>query len=1513
MRTARSLVSFVALATMLSLLLAACGGGGQGLRVGGTPLTIENAALPLTLTGETVDWEVPLAGGCGGPYVVDVIAGELPRGVAPEGDLRHHLTGIPLDAGVFAFTLRVVDTGCTPFSTTTRQYSWDVGAGDLVIIGGTPPLIPAAAYDDPQKYPDVPAVEPKVYGEFGTWGLVAAGGVPPYACDVWDDPADPDDGGLPLGVGLAPNSCTVVGTPVQVGAGGRPFRLTMRVTDAVGAQALLKVQWKVATPPIIVANTSLPTGRAGTAYADVLQIVDGVPPFMYELLDDAPTVANEDITYSGSGAPTFPSNTGFTVSLTGGASNKIGPGGGSTATYPAPADVGPAYTPYPSEGMYLSEDGPAAGTIAGTPRRVGTFTIHAHVYSALVPNERGQHAFQTLQVEILPSDPPAPTGNAFGMNPAFTVEGSFPVSPNLPTLPEFEQGQSYNPDSATFPAPGLQLLANGGVPADGWTDAPHASQRLPDIGEVPGSYEWSSDFDPDGTGLPNPPAGIDTLVTGDLVVTTPSLLERSSPKQTELTVADHQLPTPLRNVSTRRFNYSIGPDILIITHSTSSLSQTVSYYSAAERHEWNDTRMTVQKFLGYQSGPTRKVLDDTDLPVGHTVPAAAGLTTSSNPLGMLLSGVTGGDANLDLMRCVVNATGWWDDLHGMNPLGARPGAKADANMAYAYYGEFGVSYSYSGNFQPSVSAVEIPNAENVSGGHDPQSGVYTDGGQLYHFESATRFGVFVIRKDGRVYVPFAYKKDGTLEGFGDGVLESKADTDRNSALRTVQMTVSPDGRVAAMKLKRDQEFLYEHASDSRILLISLTGEKLFGGSTYKIVDTGVATTGIGNRIMYASSMALTNSHLYFLIGTQSATSNSTSSTPLYLQTWQGHFLMRYDVMSSDVAGEMIPSSDSAWTQATDVPMQSVFHHHGPHYTSTAPGVIESYTYYGRWPYHRYWQEQGMNFHEHNVAPAPFRVSRDGSTVAFFAAENYTGTSSTLVYSNYAWVDYQGTGARRISKTRRHHTRGGARGYTLVQGPSEYAHWGRYAGPTPGVEISDDGLQVAFVHNTYSGSVSASASYSISPWLQAREDVVLCQTTAGDRWATLASTDEEEVTKNTFTAAIFWRFGALAFTKDGSGLVFWAGAPGYYPNSTSTTYCQSYNYVGTFYHHDVTTDDRVVAMLGTSEGGTTAAAGTIYTAASPFNPSTGTGLSNRYGSIYPMGGFMSRNRDFMYVVAHGSISSSDPTADKLVGLNVSTLNSGNINGHTNGRGFVPASWPSRRGFIGYYYYYYGTYYPMYYGYAPMGKHGWSQQVMARDTGWVFWGTGYQYSGPTSTTTAYYGTSVYPVAYYGVYGYGGVGMYGFNADVGGPVAQLNEPSLSSPGTTQREMLNFIDVTPDGSRLTYVSTNDYYLYYKERELVNEVHNIDFSAANGAMHAAFDRSVDAGRLEASNGRAGEAMSTSTVSGATYYAFKAGAGNETQKEIVKAIIDPATGAWQQTRYSASALTGRINVLYATR
>ena len=97
-----------------------------------------------------------------------------------------------------------------------------------------------------------------------------------------------------------------------------------------------------------------------------------------------------------------------------------------------------------------------------------------------------------------------------------------------------------------------------------------------------------------------------------------------------------------------------------------------------------------------------------------------------------------------------------------------------------------------------------------------------------------------------------------------------------------------------------------------------------------------------------------------------------------------------------------------------------------------------------------------------------------------------------------------------------------------------------ADPTPGVEVSDDGTAVAFTYLDYTGLHLHELQL-----LAARTSRTTAQNlilTKHDRWTgrrTLSGTSRAASSAGSHK----WRFGALAFTEDGRGLVFWAGAAG----------------------------------------------------------------------------------------------------------------------------------------------------------------------------------------------------------------------------------------------------------------------------------------------------------------------------------------------------------------------------------
>ena len=206
-------------------------------------------------------------------------------------------------------------------------------------------------------------------------------------------------------------------------------------------------------------------------------------------------------------------------------------------------------------------------------------------------------------------------------------------------------------------------------------------------------------------------------------------------------------------------------------------------------------------------------------------------------------------------------------------------------------------------------------------------GVYTNGGKLHVFDSSAYFGVFIIRKDGRIYVPAAFQKSSSgYVSFGDnwtqGYTSSAGQT--NSAIKLPQMTVSPDGRFAAFKLRTSTSFnQYETANTTPILLFSLTGERIeaWDDEVYKIVDSGSSGSTSTGQYLFASSLTLTNGYLYYLVG-----SGSTS----YLH-FKDHYIYRYDLFGGDDEGSLLHSNfNSEWTNSSGNAMQTPYQCYGRH-------------------------------------------------------------------------------------------------------------------------------------------------------------------------------------------------------------------------------------------------------------------------------------------------------------------------------------------------------------------------------------------------------------------------------------------------------------------------------------------------------------------------------------------------------------------------------------------------------
>ena len=220
----------------LALLMVGCGGGGDGSNAPAPP-TITANPLPAGATGTAYpDYFFTVANGGVSPFVWSE-TGALPPGLAlsPTGQL----SGTPVAAGTYAFTVRVADSSI-PALTATLPVSLKIAA--IGISPGQTP--PAGAQATPYSY-----------------AFVATGGNLPLRWTV-------TAGTLPPGLTLNADG-TLSGTPTA--ARSTPFAFTVTVTDSsTPIPATNSVAYAITInepPPPSINNTPPPTATVGTPYS----------------------------------------------------------------------------------------------------------------------------------------------------------------------------------------------------------------------------------------------------------------------------------------------------------------------------------------------------------------------------------------------------------------------------------------------------------------------------------------------------------------------------------------------------------------------------------------------------------------------------------------------------------------------------------------------------------------------------------------------------------------------------------------------------------------------------------------------------------------------------------------------------------------------------------------------------------------------------------------------------------------------------------------------------------------------------------------------------------------------------------------------------------------------------------------------------------------------------------------------------------------------------------------------
>ncbi len=212
------------------------------------PLAIITASpLPQGSVGTPYSQRFDAAGGSP-PYTWGTGAG----GLLPSGMTLNVNTGVmsgtPVDAATFNFTIRVIDAtqavADKPFT---------------LVIAAAPPVITS-----PSPLPG------GVVGTAYSQSLAASGGVPPYDWSI-------TGGALPAGLSLSAAGA-ISGTPTAAGTSS----FTARVTDRNGAAATRSFEITIAAA-LAITTTSLPSGVAGTAYSSSLVATGGIPPLAWSI------------------------------------------------------------------------------------------------------------------------------------------------------------------------------------------------------------------------------------------------------------------------------------------------------------------------------------------------------------------------------------------------------------------------------------------------------------------------------------------------------------------------------------------------------------------------------------------------------------------------------------------------------------------------------------------------------------------------------------------------------------------------------------------------------------------------------------------------------------------------------------------------------------------------------------------------------------------------------------------------------------------------------------------------------------------------------------------------------------------------------------------------------------------------------------------------------------------------------------------------------------------------------